>query len=119
MDVDRCDLLCLDLERAEVLRRNRLDLSVAEGRAARASALGDSTRLQILGALRDGGELCVCDLAWIMERSDALVSHHLRVLRTAGLVASRRDGKMVMYSLVEQGELLLGVLIPSGKAVPA
>ncbi len=80
---------------------------------------GIPTRLQILSALRDGGELCVCDLAWIMERSDALVSHHLRVLRTAGLVASRRDGKMVMYSLVEQGELLLGVLIPSGKAVPA
>ena len=88
---------------------------MAEGRAARASALGDSTRLQILSALRDGGELCVCDLAWIMERSDALVSHHLRVLRTAGLVASRRDGKMVMYRLVGQGALLLGVLIPVEK----
>lgn len=119
MDRDRCDLLCLDLERAEALRKNRLDLVVAEVSAARAGALGDPTRLQILCALRDGGELCVCDLAWIMERSDALVSHHLRVLRTAGLVASRRDGKMVMYRLVEQGELLLGVLLPTGEAVTA
>lgn len=119
MDGDRCDLLCLDLERAELLRKNRLDLAVAEGGAARAGALGDPTRLQILCALRDGGELCVCDLAWIMERSDALVSHHLRVLRTAGLVASRRDGKMVMYRLLEPGELLLGVLLPTGEALTA
>ena len=119
MDGDRCDLLCLDLERAEALRKNRLDLSAAEGRAAQAGALGDPTRLQILCALRDGGELCVCDLAWIMERSDALVSHHLRVLRTAGLVASRRDGKMVMYRLVEQGECCWACCCPIGEALPA
>ncbi len=119
MDGDRCDLLCLDLERAEVLRQTRLDASVAASRSAQAGALGDPTRLQILCALRDGGELCVCDLAWIMERSDALVSHHLRVLRTAGMVSSRRDGKMVMYRLVGQGAQLLGVLLPTGEAVPA
>jgi DNA-binding transcriptional ArsR family regulator len=40
-------------------------------------------------------------------------------LRTAGLVASRRDGKMVMYRLVEQGAMLLGVLLPIGEALPA
>jgi DNA-binding transcriptional ArsR family regulator len=37
--------------------------------------------------LRDGGELCVCDLAWITERAENLVGHHLRVLREAGLDA--------------------------------
>jgi ArsR family transcriptional regulator, lead/cadmium/zinc/bismuth-responsive transcriptional repressor len=58
-------------------------------------------------ALRDGGELCVCDLAWISERSQNLVSHHLRTLRAEGLARSRRDGKMVMYSLTKDGEQLL------------
>ena len=41
----------------------------------------------------------MCDLAWVCGRSDKLVSHHLRVLRTAGLVESRREQKMVMYSM--------------------
>jgi DNA-binding transcriptional ArsR family regulator len=62
-------------------------------------------------ALRDGGELCVCDLSWVAERSQKLVSHHVRKLRSAGLVRSRRDGKMVMYALTETGERLLGTLL--------
>jgi DNA-binding transcriptional ArsR family regulator len=45
----------------------------------------------------------VCDLAWVADRSDKLVSHHVRALRSAGLVRSRRDGKMVMYALTERG----------------
>ena len=82
------------------------------GRAAQAgAALGDPTRLMVAAALRDGGELCVCDLAWVAERSQNLVSHHVRRLRAAGLVRSRRDGKMVMYSLTETGERLLEVLL--------
>jgi len=47
------------------------------------------------------------DLSWVMERAENLVSHHLRQLRSAGLVESRRDGKMVMYSLTERGRSLL------------
>jgi DNA-binding transcriptional ArsR family regulator len=43
----------------------------------------------------------------IGERPENLVSHHLRALRTAGLAQSRRDGKMVMYSLTDRGRLLL------------
>ena len=108
---DRCDLLCLDLERAEVLRKTRLSTAAAGHQAGLARALSDPTRLQIASALRDGDELCVCDLAWIVERSDALVSHHLRQLRWAGLVSSRRDGKMVMYRLGEQGSALLETLV--------
>jgi len=118
MSDDRCELLCLDLERAEALRQTRMSLVDSEDLAARARSLSDPTRLQIAFALRDGSELCVCDLAWIMERSDALVSHHLRQLRTAGLVASRRDGKMVMYRLLSEGSDLLGVLgAPSGAVI--
>jgi DNA-binding transcriptional ArsR family regulator len=104
---DRCDLLCLDLPRAEALRRARLSPPRAARLADAARALADPTRLMLAGALGEGGELCVCDLSWIAERSENLVSHHLRTLRSAGLARSRRDGKMVMYSLTERGQSLL------------
>lgn len=78
----------------------------------RAKALGDPTRLVIAAALRDGGELCVCDLSWVTERSDGLVSHHARALRSAGLVTSRRDGKMVLYALTDAGAALLEAVLP-------
>ena len=107
MGEDTCELLCLDLPRAEALRRARRPLAELELAAQRAKALSDPTRLAAALALRDGGELCVCDLAWVCERSDKLVSHHVRLLRSAGLVASRREGKMVLYSLTEHGWALL------------
>lgn len=109
---DVCDLLCLDLPRAEALRRSRPDPGLAEEAALRAKALADPTRLSIAAALRDGGELCVCDLSWVTERSDGLVSHHARALRAAGLVVSRRDGKMVLYSLTTAGAALLEAVLP-------
>jgi DNA-binding transcriptional ArsR family regulator len=109
---DTCDLLCLDLPRAEQLRHGRLTTTAAEEVAARAKALADPTRLMLAAALDQAdGELCVCDLAWVAERSEKLVSHHVRALRTAGLVTSRRDGKMVMYSLSEQGRRLVRDLL--------
>lgn len=107
MSDDRCDLLCLDLPRAEALRHRLPDADVAASGAARAHALGDPTRLTLATCLRDGGELCVCDLAWIMGRAPNLVSHHLRLLRGEGLVRRRRDGKLVMYALTESGKRLL------------
>jgi ArsR family transcriptional regulator, lead/cadmium/zinc/bismuth-responsive transcriptional repressor len=108
---DRCDLLCLDLPRAAQLRLARPPREVTERAAGVAAALGDATRLEIAAALGRGGELCVCDLAWISERTQNLVSHHLRALRRAGLVTSRRDGKMVMYDLTESGRRLLDVVV--------
>lgn len=107
MNDDRCDLLCLDLPKAEGLRHAVLPDEAAEQAAARAGALSDPTRLKVALALRDGGELCVCDLAWVVERAQNLVSHHVRRLKAAGLVRSRRDGKMVMYALTVAGERLL------------
>jgi DNA-binding transcriptional ArsR family regulator len=114
MTDDRCELLCLDLPRAEDLRLARASRRLVEQAAGTAAALGDATRFEIAAALRSGGELCVCDLAWISERSQNLVSHHLRALRRAGLVGFHRDGKMVMYQLTETGcRLLDAVLAPS------
>jgi ArsR family transcriptional regulator, lead/cadmium/zinc/bismuth-responsive transcriptional repressor len=108
---DRCDVLCLDLPRAEELRRRRLPVELAETAAARARALADPTRLSLATSLLDGDELCVCDLAWISGRPQDLVSHHLRALKQEGLAASRRDGKIVFYSLTEAGADLLHTVL--------
>ena len=107
MTNDRCDLLCLDAPRAETIREKLLDQDAARVAAERAKALSDPTRLLLAAALREGGELCVCDLAWISERAQNLVSYHLRVLRSHRLVRSRRDGKLVMYELTLAGLSLL------------
>jgi DNA-binding transcriptional ArsR family regulator len=103
---DRCDLLCLDLPRAEAIRQ-RLRAELALDAASRAKALADPTRLLIALALRDGGELCVCDLAWIIARAENLAGHHVRALRAAGLADSRREHKVVFYALTENGRRLL------------
>ncbi|HWC25798.1 MAG TPA: metalloregulator ArsR/SmtB family transcription factor [Solirubrobacteraceae bacterium] len=107
MSDDRCELLCLDLPKAESLRATRLPDELARRSAERAKALGDPTRLTIATALAQTDELCVCDIAWVCERLENLVSHHLRVLRAAGVVRSRREGKMVMYAVTGAGRALI------------
>jgi DNA-binding transcriptional ArsR family regulator len=67
-------------------------------------------------ALREGGELCVCDLAWITARAENLVGYHLRALRAAGLAGSRRDGKIVFYSLTGTGRKLLDTHLAAAAA---
>ena len=108
---DRCDLLCLDLPKAEAARRTLPSVAELERSAVAAKALGDPTRLAIALALRECGDACVCDLAWIVGRDEKLVSHHARALRTAGLATSARSGKMVMYELSERGRALLDVVM--------
>ena len=61
---------------------------------------GDSTRVKILYALLES-ELCVCDLARLMDVTQSAVSHQLRVLKTSKLVKFRREGKTVYYSLAD------------------
>jgi ArsR family transcriptional regulator, lead/cadmium/zinc/bismuth-responsive transcriptional repressor len=109
----------LDAPRAEDIRMGLLSGEAAYDAAEMAKALSDPTRLRLAAALREGGELCVCDLAWISERAQNLVSHHLRVLRSHGLVTSRRDGKLVMYSLTERGHAVLGVVLGEAAEVRA
>lgn len=60
--------------------------------------LGNGTRLKILLALAEG-ELCVCDVAHVLELSVAATSHQLKLLRDQGWLRMRNDGKMVYYSL--------------------
>ena len=69
--------------------------------------LGDPTRTRILYALLEAGELCVCDLAATVEVAESSVSHALRLLRGAGIVRNRRDGRMIFYSLADAHVRLL------------
>lgn len=62
---------------------------------------GDSTRIKILYALLES-ELCVCDLASLMDVTQSAVSHQLRVLKSSKLVKFRREGKTVYYSLADE-----------------
>jgi len=104
------ELLHIDARRGRALRAARPDLEHAERLAGGFRALGEPTRLALALALRDGDELCVCDLSWIAERPQNLISHHMKVLKAGGVVSSRREGKMTMYSLTDHGRSLLGVL---------
>ena len=62
--------------------------------------LGDSTRARIIWAL-DESEMCVCDLAVLLEMTKSAISHQLRLLRENNLVKNRREGKVVYYSLAD------------------
>ncbi|MEL3907152.1 MAG: metalloregulator ArsR/SmtB family transcription factor [Treponema sp.] len=59
---------------------------------------GDSTRIKIVSALM-AGELCVADIAEVLEMSASAISHQLRILRQAKIVRSRREGKQIYYSI--------------------
>ncbi|MBA5730163.1 MAG: metalloregulator ArsR/SmtB family transcription factor [Alkalibacterium sp.] len=68
----------------------------------------DSSRIKIFYALETYKEMCVCDLAAILNASIATTSHHLRFLKKNGMAKSRQDGKVVYYSLVNE-EILSAV----------
>src|SRR5213592_2824134 len=110
-DTESCDLLCLDLPKAERVRAALPELAELERWAAAAKAVSDPTRLAVAVALREGESACVCDLAWITGRDEKLVSHHARALKAAGLAVSQRRGKMVMYELTPAGRALLGAVV--------
>lgn len=82
-------------------------------------ALGDPVRLRLLSliAARAGAEVCVCDLTGAFEVSGPTISHHLRVLREAGLIDCERRGTWVYYWVVPAAlAVLSGVLNTSGVA---
>ncbi len=61
---------------------------------------GDSTRIRIIFVLCQS-EMCVCDIADLLEMTQSAISHQLRVLKQARLVSSRRDGKTIFYSICD------------------
>lgn len=66
------------------------------------SALADKSRLKILHALSNGQELCVCDVASLLNVKVAAASHHLRKLRDLKILKHRNDGKLAYYSLADR-----------------
>ncbi|WP_153505080.1 ArsR/SmtB family transcription factor [Cumulibacter manganitolerans] len=69
--------------------------------------LADPGRVRVVFALLDAGETLLCDVAEMVEMSSSALSHALRLLRTAGLVTNRRDGRMVHYRLADSHVRLL------------
>src|ERR1700709_630990 len=82
-----------DVDRAQALRM-----------ADVAKALGDPIRLQLVDVLRKhAGKVCVCELTPLFDVGQPTVSHHLKVLRDAGIVASERQGLWAYYYVLPEG----------------
>jgi ArsR family transcriptional regulator len=79
-----------------------LDRLATEELAGRFKALADPTRVAIINSLSAADEVCVCNLTETFELSQPTISHHLRVLREAGLVESSRRGTWAYYRLVPE-----------------
>ncbi len=77
-----------------------IEAEAAEALAARFKALADPTRVAIVNRLAGAGEVCVCELVEDFELSQPTISHHLRLLRQAGLVEAERRGTWAYYRLV-------------------
>ena len=94
VDHDKIVSLRGELSRDDSMDRNAEILSM----------LGDPTRLKILYSLAKGGELCVCDLADVLNKEVSAVSHQLRRLKDRGVVKNRRDGLTIYYRLAQSEE---------------
>ncbi len=100
-----CEITCFEQEK---VARIKAELAKEEEHLPRLAELykllGNTTRLKILLALAQG-ELCVCDVAHVLELTVAATSHQLKLLRDQGWLAMRNDGKMVYYRLRSEGLL--------------
>lgn len=89
----------VDPARVEAAGDVLLDPDTAADLAEMFRLLGDPTRVRILYALLEAGELCVYDIAVVVDASETKVSQAMRLLRTAGVVRNRRDGRNIFYRL--------------------
>ena len=94
-----CSVKVVDQERVAAARAELLPEDEITRLTELFRLLGDPTRLRLLYALLEAGELCVCDLSAATDTPETNVSHALRLLRTAGIVKARRAGRMMHYSL--------------------
>ncbi|MGV0744934.1 ArsR/SmtB family transcription factor [Mycolicibacterium sp. XJ870] len=108
------------------LLREPLSAAAAADMAVKLKALADPVRLQLFSAIAShaGGEACVCDISTGLEVSQPTVSHHLKVLRDAGLLTSERRASWVYYAVVPEALACLSVLLGAAAtdtmaAVPA
>lgn len=96
----------VDLDNVQHLQQDILSTAKAQRMAELFSLLGDANRLRILSTLAKQ-ELCVCDLAAVVNMSESAVSHQLRALRSVRLVSYRKQGRNVFYYLKDSHVLNL------------
>ncbi len=82
-------------------KRSVPDIETLYNLAELFKVFGDTTRIRIIAALLDG-EMCVYNLAEFLSMGQSAISHQLRILRSAGLVKPRREGKTIFYSLDDE-----------------
>lgn len=107
MAKDLCSVQCVDLSRVD---RVRAQIPATTGPAVLFKALADPTRLKIAYALLCE-ELCVCEIAALLDTSVQTASHHLRWLKRAGLANFRKEGKLVYYRLLPGAAAALKALM--------
>ena len=90
--LDGCAITCVHPDRVRMVREAAPREEALTRVTGLFKLLGDPTRSRLLYALLEAGEMCVCDLAAATDTAEATVSQALRLLRTAGVVAGRRDG---------------------------
>jgi len=98
---DRCEVECLHPEHVAPLLGRVVTGSDADDLAAVFALLADPTRARLLHALSLCEELCVCDLALLLGRSESALSHQLRLLRDRRVVSRRKAGRIVYYRLAD------------------
>ncbi|MBS8264798.1 ArsR family transcriptional regulator [Mesobacillus boroniphilus] len=97
---DVCQVNCVHDDKVEQVAAELKEQNTSEA-AKIFKALSDETRIKIAYSLYVGKELCVCDVAAVVNSSTATASHHLRLLKNLGLAKYRKEGKLVYYSLVD------------------
>jgi ArsR family transcriptional regulator, lead/cadmium/zinc/bismuth-responsive transcriptional repressor len=95
---DVCQVTCIHEDKVNNVMTKLNEVNTIDA-AKIFKALGDETRIKIAYALSIEEELCVCDIAQIVEATTATTSHHLRLLKKLGLAKYRKEGKLVYYSL--------------------
>ncbi len=105
--LDTCAVRLVDPDRVAAVRERMPDGEQLADLARTFQVLAEPARARIVTALLEAGELCVCDLAAVVDQRETVTSQHLRVLRAAGTVRNRRDGRMVYYSLADAHVRLL------------
>ena len=106
-DIDSCAARAVDPEKVAAALEHSIDPEEVVRITELFRLLGDPTRVRLLYALVEAGELCVCDLSAVVGVPETSVSHALRLLRTAGIVRVRRSGRMAYYSLTDAHVRLL------------
>ena len=101
LTADRCEVECLHPEHVAPLLGRVVHGDDAESLAGIFELLADPTRARLLHALSLSKELCVCDLALLLGRSESALSHQLRLLRDRRVVTRRKAGRMVYYRLAD------------------